>query len=971
MKKIFTLLAIWLYAGAAYGQNLLLEEHFNYPADSLIRDFGWTPHSAGATNPIQVTNGGLSWTTTPYLGSGIGNAAAVNNTGSDENKPFTTFVDSGDVYVSFLMRVNNEVTSSNTGYFFHIGQYSNITNPVFTSISTAFRARTFITPGTTPAQFKLGLSFNTNAATGFSADLDTAVTYLVVLKYSFIPGPLNDSVSLFLFADGDNITTEPTTPTIGPLAGSVSDLDIAQLVALRQYQATQDITVDGIIVKDGWDLLPPPPLSGPSLISPINNSFLDVAGAPTTSASISWTTAQNSSGPVTYTWQLASRAAGNFNNPLLSIVADNGGADTTLTLTYSAIDAALASLSVAVGDTVEGSWRVRAIDGTDTSFSNVFDIDIRRGAVVVPLSNFSLLTPPNFTILPITGAGNQTATIQWTASSAGTQAITYEWLAIAPGGSFATPVVALPAGGNGSDTSLVLTYAAIDALLASLNFNLGDSVFLDWTVRATAGSQTQLATQTWRITLFRGGLTQPMSSPTLLTPVNNSMLLVIGLPSQSINIQWSSVQNNPGAVSYQWQLANRNTANFNSPLLSIAANNNGADTALTLTYGRIDTALTALGLIAGDTLPGIWRIRAIAGTDTTFSNVFNLDLLKDNLTVPLSNFSLLAPPNNTILPISGTPTQTATIRWTAAHAGTLPVTYHWLAIAPGGNFNTPVVGLPAGSDTSLVLSYAAVDALLASLNFNIGDSIYLDWTVQAIAGTQTQLASQTWRITLFRGGLSTLSDTLAAFALLTPPNNTALTVQGDPTQLATITWESSAASLNAAPTNYTWLLDVPTGDFSTPVLVVNAGSNMSIALPFGAIADSLTAKGIPVGATFNGKWTVRATADTLNRLANVPFNINITRGIMSSVQDDAFSLGTQLYPNPAADRVSIKLPAAENGPIRIKLLNAMGQDVQQFLFGDTQADRISIDLGAYPNGTYLIKIQANDKLAVKRLVIQR
>lgn len=726
MKKIYSLLLLLIASSTVQSQNVLLVEHFNYPADSLLTSNNWFAHSGGTTNPVQVTNGGLSWNTTPYLGSGIGNAAAVNNTGQDVNRNFTAYVDSGDVYVSFLMKVNNEVTTVNDGYFFHIGEYDTPAAPVFTTISSAFRARTFIAPGTTPAQFKLGLTFNSatvpsTPGVDVSADLDTAQTYLVVLKYSFITGADNDSVSMYVFADGANIANEPATPTVGPLAGTASDLNFVQLVALRQYSSGQNVTVDGIIAQDNWNLLPQS-ISGPSLISPANNTFLNVNGPATTSAVINWTAAQNATGPVSYTWELAARAAGNINTPLASIPANNGGSDTSLTLSFGQIDGLLASLSVAVGDTVAGSWRVRAIAGTDTAYSNVFDIDIRRGTVTVNISNFNLLGPPNNTILPISGAGSQTATINWSAATAGAASVTYEWLAIAPGGSFTMPVVALPAAG---DTSLTLTFTAIDALLASLNFNVGDSVFLDWTVRATAGSLTQLANQTWRITLFRGGL-----------------------------------------------------------------------------------------------------------------------------------------------------------------------------------------------------------------------------------GT-------------------TVNDTLSAFALLSPPNNTALTIQGDPTQMANISWEASTASLNAAASTYTWMLDVPAGDFSNPVLSISAGSDTSLSLPFGAIADSLTAKGVAVGATFTGKWTVRASADTLARSANASFDISITRGVMSSVQDNAFGLGTQLYPNPAADRISIKFPASENGPVRLSLLNAMGQEIEQFRFEEQQADQISIHLGAYPNGTYLLKIQANDKLAVKRLVIQR
>jgi len=495
----------------AQAQNVFLTEHFNYPADSALQSNGWFAHSAGGTNPILVTNGGLAWSATNYFGSGVGNAAAVNNTGSDENRPLSSYVNSGHVYISFLAKVKGAVTSTNGGVFFHTGEYSNTATPVFTAISSAFRARTHTAPGSTADKFRFGLSFNSatitnTVGTDATPDLDTGQTYLVVIKYSFYPGASNDSVSMYVFADGDNIAIEPASPTIGPLGGTQSDLSFVQFVALRQFHADQDITVDGIIVQDAWNLAPLP-LGGSTLISPPDNTILPVSGPAATPATITWTSAQNATGTVNYVWQLASRAAGNFSNPLLSIPSNLSGTDTNLTLSFSQIDAALGSLGVSIGDTVKGIWRVLAISGGDTVFSvNTFNIDIIRGVVSNPLSAFNLVSPPNNTSLNITGAGAQTATISWTASNAGAQAIDYQWLAIAAGGNFSNPVLDLPSDNMGMDTTLTLTFSAIDAVLASLGIAVGDSITVEWTVKANAGAATLFATQTWVITLIRGGL---------------------------------------------------------------------------------------------------------------------------------------------------------------------------------------------------------------------------------------------------------------------------------------------------------------------------------------------------------------------------------------------------------------------------------------------------------------------------------
>lgn len=505
MRKSFMLSLSMVLGVLLHAQNVFLVEHFNYTQGTALQSNGWNAHSAGTTNPIQVANGGLAWAQTPYLGSGIGNAALVNNNGSDENRPLSAYVDSGNVYVSFLMRVNGAVTSTNAGFFFHIGAYSNAATPVFTAVSTAFRARTFIAPGATAAKFRLGLAFNLAAvptAPGdLTNDLDTGTTYLVVVKYQFVPGALNDSVSLFVFTDGANIATEPAAPAIGPLAGTAADMDIAQYVALRQYNAGQNITVDGIIAQDAWAMVLP--LAAPTLVSPPNNTQLVVNGPAATPVNITWNPALNTSSAPVYEWQLASRATGNFSPPLLALAANNSGADTVLGLTFGAIDAALAGLGVAVGDTVAAQWRVRAIAGNDTLISNVFNIDLVRGYLVAPLAPFDLVSPPNQTLLVVSPSAVGNAVVSWRGSQAGTQPVTYSWLAVAAGGNFANPLVNLLADNSGADTLLTLPLANIDALLASLGLNRGDSIALDWTVQAMAGSDSLLAAQTWRITLVR------------------------------------------------------------------------------------------------------------------------------------------------------------------------------------------------------------------------------------------------------------------------------------------------------------------------------------------------------------------------------------------------------------------------------------------------------------------------------------
>lgn len=406
MRKHLTLICCSLLGWSLQAQAPLLVEHFDYDAGTNLQDNGWNAHSAGTTNPIKITDGGLSWTQTPYLGSGVGNAAAVNNSGSDENRALGRYVRSGAVYTGFLMRINGAVTTGNQGFFFHMGEYNDTANPTFTSVSTAFRARTYVVPGTTAASFRMGITFNsaTPPATqgvDVSRDLDTGRTYLVVVKYQFIPGAANDSVSLYVFEDGANLSAEPAKADIGPVAGTQGDVNLMQYVALRQFNAGQRITVDGLIVRSNWDWLAASAPKEPVLLSPANNTSLNLDGPAGTPVSISWTAARNISGNVVYQWQADARATGTFKPAALALASDNSGADTVLSLTYGAIETALASLGVQPGDTLKAVWRVRAIAGTDTLYSNVYDIDLIRkgnntGAKAITSSlNISLYPNPS------------------------------------------------------------------------------------------------------------------------------------------------------------------------------------------------------------------------------------------------------------------------------------------------------------------------------------------------------------------------------------------------------------------------------------------------------------------------------------------------------------------------------------------------------------------------------------------------
>ena len=118
-------------------------------------------------------------------------------------------------------------------------------------------------------------------------------------------------------------------------------------------------------------------------------------------------------------------------------------------------------------------------------------------------------------------------------------------------------------------------------------------------------------------------LVSQLSSFALLTPPTNTILNVVGAPSQLVNIRWQKTNSSISLpITYTW-LADAPGGNFANPVLAVPANNNGADTVLTFSYAALNNLLAARSLRVGDTLKFIWTVRATDGTLSRFANAPN------------------------------------------------------------------------------------------------------------------------------------------------------------------------------------------------------------------------------------------------------------------------------------------------------------------------------------------------------------
>ena len=218
----------------SFGQ--ILSEDFNYADNALLTANGWTVSSAG-TNSMDVgASNGLTYTgysgTTGFTGAVVGNAVKVDNTGEDLTKSFAADVTSGTLYYSFLLNVSD----ATAGYFTNLGK------------GTTFAARVFVKPSATAGKFNIGLSNSSTAAYATTpTDFNLNTTYLVIVKYDVTA---TGTASIWVKSTGVP-ATELAAGTPEHTASGSGTAVIAG-VFLRQYSATQNITMDGIRVYSTW-----------------------------------------------------------------------------------------------------------------------------------------------------------------------------------------------------------------------------------------------------------------------------------------------------------------------------------------------------------------------------------------------------------------------------------------------------------------------------------------------------------------------------------------------------------------------------------------------------------------------------------------------------------------------------------------------------------------------------------------------
>lgn len=218
----------------------------------------------------------------------------------------------------------------------------------------------------------------------------------------------------------------------------------------------------------------------------------------------------NGSSPITIDWDtsaLGSSYKWIFGSPSTNprLITIPSGSN-QITLTTGQLDNVLAGLGLNTGDQLVGQWDVWAFrpnppqnDSLKAS-NGPRAITLRRG--VPQLQAFNLLAPPNNSTIETSIFNTDPVQVRWSRSGDGT---TYKWKFGSP--TLGNNLLSISSDGNGFDSTLSTTFAALDGILAGIGVTPGDSLNGEWAVYAYNGVDSLKSVQTYNITLKRSSVT--------------------------------------------------------------------------------------------------------------------------------------------------------------------------------------------------------------------------------------------------------------------------------------------------------------------------------------------------------------------------------------------------------------------------------------------------------------------------------
>ncbi|TVQ75627.1 MAG: hypothetical protein EA363_00235, partial [Balneolaceae bacterium] len=435
-----------------------------------------------------------------------------------------------------------------------------------------------------------------------------------------------------------------------------------------------------------------------ALLSPPNGAELLVEGEPDGEVVITWEeTDLNIDADVVYTWHLDVRG-GSFDPPVVSIPADNDGNANQITLTLGAIEALLKANNLDVGDVLEADWTVTAEFADLVQFADVaFAIDLERGVIAFSFTNDLMTYTQDFN------------------DYRGSRATLPEFFSVTWDDRIDNPFTGVGDFDTSDPDEAYGGFAAYTAGDGDYSFGIRERAPVD-----LRDGRLFFA--------FTNNTDQPISKFEVSYDVE---AWFIGDRRNRLRLKYDDDPEDP--ESFDEDIFSTDNPSSETTV-GTKVNGSLAENRTTVS-GTVDiTALERDGvafepLAPGETAWFRWQFSNADGDGGSLRSGLAVNNLVITAVVEpeIGTFALLSPPDGTELLVEGDPDDEVVITWEEADLNVEgDLQYTWHLDVRGGDFDPPVVSIPADNDgnaNQITLTLGAIDGLLESLNLEVGDVV--------------------------------------------------------------------------------------------------------------------------------------------------------------------------------------------------------------------------------------------------------
>ncbi len=88
-------------------------------------------------------------------------------------------------------------------------------------------------------------------------------------------------------------------------------------------------------------------------------------------------------------------------------------------------------------------------------------------------------------------------------------------------------------------------------------------------------------------------------------------------------------------------------------------------------------------------------------------------------------------------------------------------------------------------------------------------------------------------------------------------------------------------------------------------------------------------------------------------------------------QQTSLSSLINVFPNPSTGAFNLNIALESQKDVNVKIVNTLGQTVQQFAERNTYGGLYTLDMNEQPNGVYFVEVTAGGETSVQRIIVNR